>query len=213
MTSRKELVEMMEKNIIRLNEAQTETDKKFYYDRCMELYEQCEVIQACYYFDSHARYKTEALKVKPIINPTVIDENTIFKKSKGYMLPIYTINCLDSENEHFPGLYFNGDIKFDPNYGKMYFVKCGGGNDISKRINQYATYNPMFYHKHTSCRMENWAIGESLVQSFIAKYAIGVPERSKEWFIVSEETYYKMCILFSDPILFRQVANGRRATL
>ena len=212
--TREELLEMMQKNITRLKEAHTSTDQKFYYDRCMELYEQCEVVRAAYVLNKSTSYKTDAFLVKPVINPNIINEDTTFKKVKGgYTLPVYTINCFNYEDEHFPGIYFNGDIKFDPNYGKLHFVKCGGGNDVAKRLGQYPTYNPMFYHHYTSCPMMNWSIGEAFVQSFLAKYSIGVPERSKEWFIVDEETYYKMCTLFSDRNAFRQIATGKRATL
>lgn len=212
--TRKELLEMMQKNIAKMKEAHTNHDIDFYYDRCLELYEQCEVVRAAYVINKYACHKTDAFQVKPIINPNIIEEDTTFKKVKGgYVLPVYTINCFNYEDEHFPGIYFNGDIKFDPKYGKLHFVKCGGGNDVAKRLGQYPTYNPMFYHQYTSCRMENWTAGETLVQAFLAKYAIGAPERSKEWFIVDEETYYKMCELFSNPTLFKQIATGKRATL
>ena len=72
--TRKELLEMMQKNIAKMKEAHTNHDIDFYYDRCLELYEQCEVIRAAYVINKYACHKTDAFQVKPIINPNIIED-------------------------------------------------------------------------------------------------------------------------------------------
>jgi hypothetical protein len=212
MQTKEELITGMHNQITKLKEAKTQDDREFRFNLCKGYYDQCEVIRACYYYDKYAPM-TEAFKVKPIINSMIMEDNVTFKKRGGYTLPVYTLGCLNFDNEHFPGLYFNGDIKSDPNYGILHCVKIGGGNDISKRVKQYMTYNPMIYHNETAIRIEDWQHYEPIAQAFIAKYALGVPSNGDEWYIVDEETYYKMCELFSDPVIFRKIAQGKRATL
>lgn len=212
MRTPKELIAGMHEEVTKLQEARTQHDKEFYFVICKSYYDQCEVVRACYFYDKNAPMK-DAFKVKPTINSLILEDGIDFKNRGGYTLPVYHLGCLNFENEHFPGLYFVGDIKEDPSYGTLYMVKVGGGNDISKRVRQYMTYNPMMYHKRSAIRIDDWHPYETVAQAFLAKYALGVPSNGDEWFIVDKDTYYKMCDLFSNPLTFRKIATGKKATL
>ena len=130
--------------------------------------------------------------------------------SKDY-ITTYAVDCLKikTEQEHFAGLYIVGDIKYDPHYGKLFLMKCGGSNDIEKRMKQYATHNPMFFHDNTSLPCNDWQLKEKTVQHFLERVSIGVPPVSDEWYILPEATYFKLCELFQDKMFFASVASGR----
>lgn len=124
-------------------------------------------------------------------------------------LPTYNIDCLKIDDlEEYEGVYFVGDIKYDPTYGKLHLVKGGGSTNISKRMKTYTTHNPMFFHNYTSIPCSNYRVHEKAVQNFLERVAIGVPPTSAEWYIVEEETYYKLCELFKNKIIFTSIANG-----
>lgn len=123
----------------------------------------------------------------------------------------YSIECLkvDPAEENFAGLYIVGDIKYDPQYGKIFLIKCGGSNNVGGRMKEYTTHNPMFFHDYTSLPCQEWRIKEKIVQNFLGRVAIGRPPFSREWFIVPEETYFKLCDLFKDKMFFSSIASGR----
>ena len=109
----------------------------------------------------------------------------------------------------FPGLYFIGDIKYDPLYGKMFYVKIGSSSNVGKRLKQYRTYNPAFYHDCCSLRIARYKKAETYCHNYLYSRCKFMPVYTAEWFIVDEETYWDLCRIFSNDETFRAIAEGR----
>ena len=180
--------------------------KKKRIQRCKELLEQHPDLKDYYTVNEDEYFVSDRVSFK--INESIKNEvSTLLHPSKP--LPTFKIDCLKiDDNEHYEGVYFIGDIKWDPNLGKLHLVKAGGSTDISKRMKTYTTHNPMFFHDYTSIPCDNYRQHEKIVQSFLERVAIGVPPTSNEWYIVTEETYFKLCELFKNKIVFTSIANG-----
>lgn len=180
--------------------------KKKRIERCRELMERYPDLKKYYTINDDAYFVSDRITCN--IAETVKEEvHNLLHETKA--LPTYNIDCLRiDDSEHYEGIYFVGDIKYDPTYGKVYLVKCGGSTDISKRIKTYTTHNPMFFHNYTSIPCNNYHIHEKSVQRFLERVAIGVPPTSSEWYIVDEATYFKLCELFSNKVIFTSIANG-----
>ena len=117
-------------------------------------------------------------------------------------------------NREEPGLYFIGQIGLSPEGTEYYLIKIGGayGRTISQRVNEYATYNPMIYHNDCVLTIrpehKSWKTAEDNCHEFLAKNALKIAQKSKEWFYVTKEVYYQFCDLFTNEDFFYQVANG-----
>jgi hypothetical protein len=115
-------------------------------------------------------------------------------------------------NDHFPGLYFLGQIGYNPILDKkIYFVKVGQSEDIGKRVKQYFSYNPLIYYNHTCLPIDNnieRKCCESICHNYLSKYTISYGQNAYEWFQVSEENYYELCKQFSDVNTFNLIAHG-----
>lgn len=185
----------------------TATRKK-YLDRCKELLTLHPDLGKYYILHEESNCVSNRIRlaadnpVKEFVQKMFID--------KGYTTT-YRVDCLKvkTNEEHFAGLYIVGDIKYDPTYGKVFLMKCGGSNDIEKRMKSYTTHNPMFFHDGTSLPCHDWQLKESTVQHFLERVSIGVPPVSDEWYILPEDTYYSLCELFKDKMFFASVASGR----
>lgn len=184
----------------------TPTRKK-YLTRCEQLLYLYPDLSNYYIIDNNAYCVCNRIKRKK--NYDVQQVLAEMQVDKGYTTT-YAVDCLKikTEQEHFAGLYIVGDIKYDPTYGKIFLMKCGGSSDVEKRMKQYATHNPMFFHDGTSLPCYDWSIKEKTVQKFLAQVSIGVPPVSDEWYILPEETYFRLCELFKDKIFFNSVASG-----
>ena len=191
-----------------VNGTWSSTTRKKYFDRCLQLLALYPELNKYYYTNEHAYHIKNRihLRVDNTVKEKVIDMILDLPEEQ-----IYSIDCLKIEptEERFAGLYIVGDIKYDPVYGKVFLIKCGGSNDVGKRMKQYTTHNPMFFHDFTSLPCQDWEIREKTVQRFLARCAIGRPPVSREWFIVPEETYYKLCEYFKDTMFFTSIASGR----
>lgn len=108
----------------------------------------------------------------------------------------------------FEGVYFIGDIKYDPLYGKMFYVKIGSSQDVGKRLKQYRTYNPAFYHDCCSLACEHYKLAETICQNYLYSKCKFTPVYTSEWYIVDEETYWDLCKKFSNEESFRKIVNG-----
>lgn len=160
-----------------------------------------------YLIDDNAYCVCNRLKLR--VDNTVKQVIQEMMINKGYEVT-YHIDCLKiDEVERFAGLYIVGDIKYDPTYGKIYLIKCGGSDDVYKRMKSYTTHNPMFFHNFTSLPCTDWRAKETVVRNFIEQVSIGVPPYSREWYIVPEDTYFKLCELFKDRMFFASIASGR----
>lgn len=184
----------------------TATRKK-YLVRCQQLMILHPELKEYYTIDDNAYYVCNRIKrrtdnaIKQAVQEMILD--------KPYEVT-FNVECLKiDEIEHFAGLYIVGDIKYDPTYGKVHLIKCGGSDDIYKRMKSYTTHNPMFFHDFTSLPCDDWKLKETIVQHFLSRVAIGVPPFSREWYIVPEETYFKLCDLFKDKMFFSSIASGK----
>jgi hypothetical protein len=113
-----------------------------------------------------------------------------------------------SDYENFSGVYFIGDIKYDPLYGKMFYVKVGSSKNIGKRMKQYRTYNPAFFHHMCSLPTKYYHTAEDYCQNYLQSKIKFVPKYTAEWWIVDEETYWQMCKDFSNEETFSKIAKG-----
>lgn len=132
----------------------------------------------------------EQVKLIPCI------KNGIFKQK-------YMSDC-----ENFSGVYFIGDIKYDPLYGKMFYVKVGSSKNVGQRIKQYRTYNPAFFHHLCSLPTRHYRRAEENCQEYLRSKIKFAPKYTAEWWIVNEETYWKMCEEFSNEESFSKIAKG-----
>ena len=126
-------------------------------------------------------------------------------------VPELDMPCAKASEEK-PGLYFIGMIGITPDDKKYYMVKVGDGSKgIAKRVNTYATYNPMIYHNNCCLPREEYdsSCGESNCHWYLAERAYARGQGSHEWFYVDEETYYELCETFADKEMFRAIAEGR----
>jgi hypothetical protein len=180
--------------------------KKKRITRCKELMEEHPELKEYYIINEDEYFVSE--RISCTVKEHLKDEIHALLKPVA-ALPTYDIDCLKiDDNEHYEGIYFVGDIKYDPTYGKLHLVKVGGSTDVAKRMKTYTTHNPMFYHNYTSIPCSNFRVHEKEVQGFLERVAIGLPPTSCEWYIVDEETYYKLCDLFKNKIIFTSIANG-----
>ena len=136
----------------------------------------------------------------------IIDGQVLFKTriSNGMFRQSYIGNGYGS----FPGIYFIGDIKYDPLYGKMFYVKIGSSKDVGKRLKQYRTYNPAFYHDCCSLTCRKYENAERICQNYLSMRSKFTPIYTSEWYIVDEETYWDLCEKFSNEESFRKIAEG-----
>lgn len=182
--------------------------RKKYLNRCSELMALHPDLEQYYIINENAPRIAGRIHlridntVKQLVAEMIIDNE--YEKTYG-------LDCLkiDPIEEYFAGLYIVGDIKYDPTYGKVFLIKCGGSNNVGARMKEYTTHNPMFFHDYTSLPCNDWRVKEKIVQNFLNRVSIGRPPVSREWFIVTEETYFKLCELFKDKMFFSSIASGR----
>ena len=173
---------------------------------CISLWENDPEVHKCYMYDENMHYMDDRFKKRDFLSEELAILATIDMERKS--LPTFHIDCLHIDKENFGGLYFLGDIKYDPTYGKLFLVKIGSSSNVGKRMRTYTTHNPMFFHSHTALECTNFYTKEKIAQAFLSRVSIGVPYFSNEWFIVEEETYFKLCDLFKDKDFFEKVATG-----
>ena len=68
-------------------------------------------------------------------------------------------------------------------------VKIGKSTNLPKRMDGYNSMNPLLWR----CGFSKEYDKETYYHSLIREKSIARCKGSKEWFIVSEETYYEMC--------------------
>lgn len=126
-------------------------------------------------------------------------------------LPKLEIPC--ASTEWLPeerGLYFIGMIGVNPNGTKYYLVKVGSTENIAKRVRQYGSYNPMVYIGGILQNFEGkMSDAETTCHEYLAERAYAYAQNAREWFYVSEETYFELCNTFADNEMFRAIAKGR----
>ena len=89
------------------------------------------------------------------------------------------------------GLYFVGETHFNPATDQKYYcVKIGSASNISNRMKQYNTHNPMLWRIDYAIHKEGL---EKLYQSFLSRIALAKCNHNEEWFFVDRDTYLEMC--------------------
>lgn len=162
------------------------------------------IVKMKYYYNPREhRYVNRIYKVNHSFVPSpapvpTIEENIIPK--------IYY------KDDQFAGLYFIGQIGYNPIMNKkVYFVKVGQSENISRRIKTYLSYNPLIYYNHTCLPVENSEarnIMETNCHCYLRKFAIAMGQNTSEMFQVDEEVYYQLCKQFSDINTFNFIARG-----
>lgn len=119
----------------------------------------------------------------------------------------------NSEWKYTEGLYFIGLMAIDPDENRYYLVKVGQSKQIGKRIQQYFTHCPIIYQNDafysTEGHYESYRdYCEINCHNFLSQYAYGIANGAEEWYFVSKESYFLLCKLFNDPIMFDMIANA-----
>lgn len=141
----------------------------------------------------------------------VYDKAGVHKKNETLKdeIPTLEINC--AKTDELPcteGVYFLGMIGINPTGEKYYLVKVGRAKNLYSRVSSYATYNPMlyiggYYETTKSDRAERFC------HQYLEKYAYAKAQRANEWFYVNETAYYKLCEAFSNPAIFKVIAEKK----
>lgn len=103
---------------------------------------------------------------------------------------------IDYTSPNWCGVYLVGATHFNPlTHEEFYWIKNGKAKDISKRMAQYDTCNPMTYHiDFKKCETEKQAYAvEGIYKAKLAYIALNSCAKNDEWFRVSRETYLTIC--------------------
>lgn len=121
--------------------------------------------------------------------------------------------CYDYSEQEFGGLYFIGASYHHPiTKHPIYAVKVGESKyDIGSRIKSYGTANPFIYHEkeHVLPDFICPDADEKRCHAFLQSISVQALNKNTEWFIVNEQTYFKLCELFKNKDFFANVATGR----
>ncbi len=160
---------------------------------------------------------TPYLRQQWYANHCTIDEHLIIHGDDDYYtpslidtLPVLEMPCATFENNSSykeitdnVGLYFIGMVGINPLTKQTYYlVKIGASEDCERRVNQYASYNPMLFCSKCVCPGDNTgtysvAECETIAHNILASLACSRAQRAKEWFYVDEKTYFDLCNLCS----------------
>ena len=200
-------IEEMEFHYNKLQTLTSYGGRRSHLDACIYLYENSEETHHYFVYRPHQQRLEMRFERRVLINDLNCPFTNITDRKE---LPEYKISCYNVSLPYdICGLYFLGDIKYDPTYGKIFLIKIGCSSNLIKRVNSYLTHNPMFYCDNTILPYGAYEKGESNAHEFLARVAIGRPTYSKEWFIVDETTYFELCEKFKDHQFFRDVAEGK----
>lgn len=122
-----------------------------------------------------------------------------------------------NSEEDFSGLYWVGCIGYDPIEKRpIYTGKIGRASDISKRMKNYCTHNPMFWHNNCSLPIR----GDKAIQYaehnahlFLEYLSLRKSPNTAEWYEFSEDVYFKLCSILQDVRMFNKFANGDTSIL
>ena len=146
------------------------TGRKNNYDKMLEIYKKSEFIRERWTFTPMGNYVNRFTKKK------------ITKRQNK----VITHTC---------GLYMVGSVYLNP-YTKeeYYWIKVGQSKDIESRILDYKTHNPMIWLNDTcEIGIEFLDKMEKLCHRQLKAVSTEVAENTKEWFLVSRETYLAIC--------------------
>ena len=154
----------------RLRKCESTTGKKNNFLKMMEIYNRSEVIREKWSLVPIGHYDNRFKKRK------------ITKKQKKVTI-------------HTCGLYMVGSVYMNP-YTKeeYYWIKVGKSTDIESRILTYKTHNPMIWVNDTlEVGTEYLDKMEKLCHRQLKLISSEVADNTKEWFLVSRETYLEIC--------------------
>ena len=126
-----------------------------------------------------------------------------------FNLPVMEMPCAKCSYKG-SALYFIGMICKNPEEKEYYLVKVGAAKDASKRVRDYATYNPMIYNDDIilPCEENELKEKEYNCHKYLASMAYAIAQNSNEWFYVTKENYFLLCQMFEDTTFFQMIADG-----
>ena len=179
--------------IQKMNSSWSSSNKKYHYQFILELFEKYPELNKYYWFNDNAYYYDDRIREKEKIH--------IFSTENEN-----NINEYDPErkwqmgNGVTSGLYFIGNIEYNPILEKpIYWVKIGKAENIEKRLQQYRTHNPSFWHNGCNLPLykEELKPYEDIAHVRIAENALQKHPNADEWFAVTKEIYFELCRVLS----------------
>ena len=194
-----EMIHELEYRIDCIRKANTTASRRYHAELAIELMEKYPELNEYYeYCPERARWENRFVK-REIAHISIPN----FEADTEY-------NFMNSD-EHFSGLYWNGCVGYNPIVENPIFNgKVGRATDIAKRMNQYCTHNPMFWHNGCSLRIDDpqrLRFAEASAHEFLSKVAIRLCPNTAEWYEFDRRTYMALCAAFQNPQFFAAVAD------
>lgn len=111
-------------------------------------------------------------------------------------LDIFKDGYWEPEREKRCGLYLIGNTVFNPiTNQKFYWIKIGLTTNSITRFSSYNTDNPMYFYIDFLPIKDRKQVKhyETIYQDELKGKVVACCERNNEWFLVDEETYFKIC--------------------
>lgn len=178
----------MEYRINRINEKGCPS-RTYHFKIALDLYLTNEEIQKLYSYFPEAFYMKDRL-----IKKSKIEEANIHLLEQ-----IVHLNNYETEEMEMPqvnGLYLLGQTSVNPfTKEEIYWVKVGMSSDVKRRVNQYTTYNPMFWQiQYIELDEDITFMTEQLCHKDLLQNKIGSTlKRGSEWVMVPKDIYLEIC--------------------
>lgn len=138
-----------------------------------------------------SKYLGEERRFDEFFNPAAAPRVIIQPTELGFFKDAYNHHEAPEEC----GLYLIGSTYFDPiTHAEYYWIKVGMSLCLTKRLQSYATENPMYWLADTL------TVGDDVVRPMerdchvmLSDVAIARAKDTKEWFMVDRETYFEIC--------------------
>lgn len=187
MTKTTELINM-ELCYTKLVHATTSVARREFFVNCLSLYKKSSSVKERWaYHPSAHQYKDRFCKRRiPLTKKKKIQSTRINHCNNSD----YYDDRIDYSVPEGRGLYFIGGTRYDRDLQKViHVVKIGKSTNLPKRMDGYNSMNPLLWR----CGFSKEYDKETYYHSLLREKSIARCKGSKEWFIVSEETYYEMC--------------------
>lgn len=188
--------EQVDYRINKIATSYSASNKKYHYNKILELFDEYPELNKYYILDDNNYYYDQRIKRRNFedIKELRTEKNNNNINGRCGYTPKYTWQLSD---ENFSGLYFIGEIGYNPIINQKFFmVKIGQTENIKKRMAQYRTHNPNFWHENCSLKIDTWQdreYYETLAHKALNNICIKKCPNADEWFIVSEKIYFELC--------------------
>ena len=196
-----EILEEMEYRVNKIQNASSSGMARYHANKAEELYNRYTIIKKNYNYNPLAHYWKDVFTLKEITEIPCEDEH----EKRQYM----------QSEEHFQGLYWVGCVGFDP-IKKLPIPngKIGLASDVSKRMKNYCTHNPMVWHNDCSLKVEgDYATlceMERTAHKFLEKVATRLCPNTAEWYEFSETIYLALCECLQNENFFYYVTQENK---